>query len=129
MPKSLSCLLAVLLLASGPALAQSSGSDSSAALPGPIIGLPTSIHIDNAQLGSASPSCDVSQEIKQRCEGRTHCEVVVAKDLCPTKRLPGLLQPLRISYHCRVGEMPRNVIADEPDRLRLLCVSNPSRKD
>lgn len=129
MPKSLSCLLAGLLFVSLPALAQNGRSDDSPASPGPVIGLPTSIHIDDAELGSASPSCDVSQEIKQRCEGRSHCDVVVSKDLCPTKRLPGLLQPLRISYHCRVGEMPRNVIADEPDRLRLLCVSNPSRKD
>ena len=125
MPRNLSCLLAGLLLAAVPALAQNSSSDGSTALPG----LPTSIHIDDAQLGSASPGCDVSQEIKQRCEGRTHCDVVVSKDLCPAKRLPGLLQPLRISYHCRVGEMPRNLIADEPNRLRLLCVSNPSRKD
>jgi hypothetical protein len=125
MPKSLSCLLAGLLLASAPALAQ----EGSTASPGLIISLRTSIHIDDAQLGSASPGCDVSQEIKQRCEGRTHCEIVVSKDLCPTKRLPGLVQPLRISYHCRVGEMPRNLIADEPDRLRLLCASNPSRKD
>jgi|SRR5579859_5554565 len=128
MPKSLHCLLLGLLLAAAPALAQS-GDSSSGAPPRADIGLPTTIHVDEAWLGNSSPSCDVSLAIKRRCEGRTHCEILVGRELCPDKHLPGLLQPLRVRYHCRVGEMPRSVIADEPDRLRLLCASNPSRRD
>jgi hypothetical protein len=114
-------LLAVLLLLTAPALA--------AETPPPAINLPTTIHVDEAWLGNTSPACDVTQAIKQRCDGRTRCEIEVSKDLCPARRLPGLLQPLRVGYHCRVGEMSRSVIADEPNRLRLLCASNPSRKD
>jgi hypothetical protein len=118
-----------LMLAAVPALAQDSNSDSGAVSSDALITLPKTIHIDEALLGRDLASCDVSQPVKQRCEGRTHCEIVISKDLCPAKHLPGLLQPLQIDYHCRVGEMPRTVIADEPNRLRLVCVSNPNRKD
>jgi hypothetical protein len=126
MPKIL-LAACVLLLSAAPALAQDGAPAGGGSSVG--IALPTSIHIDEALLGSVSPGCDVTQDIKRRCEGRTHCEIVVSKDLCLTRRLPGLLQPLHVGYHCRVGELPRSVTADEPNRLQLLCVSNPSRKD
>jgi len=90
---------------------------------------PPVIHIDSAELGGGNIRCDVTEIIRQQCERRVHCEVDVSKNLCPTRRLPGLVQPLKVNYTCRIGEIPRPVTAEEPDRLRLLCVQTHGRPD
>jgi len=90
---------------------------------------PATILIDSAELGNGANPCDVTSTIRARCEKRQTCDLVVNKDLCPYKRLPGLIQTLKISYRCRAGEILRTVTGDEPDRLRLLCAPSLVRPD
>ncbi|MEI9983977.1 MAG: hypothetical protein WDN69_12670 [Aliidongia sp.] len=92
----------------------------------PAIGLKTTIHVQEATLGAGAVHCDVTELVRQKCDRRDHCEIEVSKSLCPEKRLPGLLYPLKVAYQCRIGEMARTVTADEPNRLRLLCAPNSS---
>ena len=112
-----------LVLASSGSRAQATdpangGSDRSGM---PAIGVKTTIHVQEATLGAGAIHCDVTELVRQKCDRRDHCEIEVSKNLCPEKRLPGLLYPLKVAYQCRVGEVPRTVTADEPNRLRLLC--------
>ena len=105
------------------------GADSASSAAKIEAGNPPVIHIDSAELGGGTLRCDVTEIVRQQCERRAHCEIEVSKSLCPTRRLPGLVQPLKVGYTCRVGEVPRPVTAEEPDRLRLLCVPIHGRPD
>jgi hypothetical protein len=82
---------------------------------------PAAIHVDLAELGGGANPCDVTALVREKCEKRTTCEIQVSKNLCHDSHLPGLIQSLKVGYRCRIGEFPRTVTADEPDRLRLLC--------
>ncbi len=84
--------------------------------------LPT-LHIDSAELGTGARPCDVTAEILRRCEAHQSCAVEIDNSLCPAHHLPGMIQPLIVTYRCRLGEPLRKAKAEESTRLRLTCPS------
>jgi hypothetical protein len=111
------CLLALLLLSTA-GHAQDADPQASDALR---YANTASIHIEGAGLGSGARRCDVTEEIRRKCESRKRCEIDVERSLCPSKPLPGLLQTLTVTYHCRAGAPDRLVTSEAPNPLRLVC--------
>lgn len=114
------CLLALLLLSAG-GRAQDAGAKDGDATEALRRSSTATIHIEAAALGSGARRCDVTEEIRRQCEARKHCEIEVERSLCPSKPLPGLLQTLTISYHCRAGAPDSLITAEAPNPLRLVC--------
>lgn len=112
------CVLALLLLSTG---GRAEDADNPEALDPLRYANTSTIHIEDAALGSGARRCDVTEEIRRKCESRKRCEVDVERSLCPSKPLPGLLQTLAITYHCRAGAPNRLVTAEAPNPLRLVC--------
>jgi hypothetical protein len=82
---------------------------------------PSAIRIDSASFGTGAHPCDVTEPIRKQCDMHDRCELEIDKSLCPAKQLPGMIQPLKVSYRCRAGEAIRIVHAEESQRLRLTC--------
>jgi hypothetical protein len=94
-----------------------------------LAGRSAAIHVDLAELGTGAHACDVTRLIRQQCDAHQRCEIEVDKGLCPNHPLPGMIQPLKVTYRCRLGEAPREAIAEEAHQLRILCDKYHERPD
>jgi len=85
------------------------------------------IHITSSTYGGLLPgtTCDTSALVKQQCEGRTICTILVDNTLCRTAPELDvvLIRALSVSYHCGYDSKKTQHRAEAPGKLRLSCVT------
>jgi hypothetical protein len=82
------------------------------------------LKIVTAAYGNAEAysTCQVTEAVRRRCQGRSRCAIEVNDELCSTPSiLTGLIRSLSVTYLCHLGDTPLHHTTDKPYVMNLKC--------